>query len=162
MNMREPTFFLQPLPRDFAAVRDELLSRLRALVPEADVAEVGSTAIPELPGKQDLDLLVRAPAAIFHRVRATLDDTFPRDPNQLSSAIYQGYRVPAPFDVAIQLTVHGGPHDRFFDFLDALRAGPALVAAYASLKREFHGRPMAEYRAAKAAFIEVTLARRRS
>lgn len=136
-----------------------MLARIRAVVLEADVHEVGSTAIPGLPGKQDLDVLVRSERDAFDATRDRLDAHFPRNPDQLSTHEYQGYRVPSALDVAIQLTVRGGPYDDFLRFLAALHADPALVARYAALKHAFHDQPMSDYRAAKSAFIEGVLAR---
>ncbi len=60
-------------------------------------------------------------------------------------------------DVAVQLIVAGGEHDSFVEFADALRADGALVERYNALKQSWDGRPMEEYRAAKAEFIEAVL-----
>ncbi|HJL26117.1 MAG TPA: GrpB family protein [Polyangiaceae bacterium LLY-WYZ-15_(1-7)] len=159
-------FHLRDVPRaQLDAERDRVLARLRsALPPAANAREVGSTAIPTLPGKGDLDLLVRAPAPAFDATRAALDALFPRDPQQLSCADYQGYRVPSPLglDIAIQLTVLDGRWDDFLPFLDALRTDPDLLARYAALKRAWDGRPMDAYREAKAAFIRAALAAQRA
>lgn len=59
--------------------------------------------------------------------------------------------------MAIQLTVEGGAHDNFLDFLERLRASASLRAEYNELKRSFDGRDMDEYRYAKAVFIERVL-----
>lgn len=150
-------FLLQLAPPDLAEERDRILAAVRSVAPQAEVLEVGSTAIAGVIGKQDLDLLVRVVPAEFVRTRALLDSAFARDAQQLSNDRYQGYRVASSVDAALQLTVRGCEYDRFTLFLDALREDPALVRAYNALKRRWHGRPMADYRAAKAAFIESVL-----
>lgn len=151
-------FRIQPAHPDLEATREALLDGLRALVPRADVLEVGATAIPGCIGKGDLDVLVRADAADFEATRAALDGRYPRNPDQLSNAVYQGYTVPTDgLDAAIQLTVRGGPYDDFEPFLEALRADPAEVAAYNALKRVWNGRDMDAYRAAKGAFVQGVL-----
>ncbi|MEZ4316870.1 MAG: FAD-dependent oxidoreductase [Myxococcota bacterium] len=150
-------FLLAPEAPGLSGERDRLLARLAALVPDAEVLEVGSTAIPGCIGKGDLDVLVRAPAARFEAVRAALDAVFPRNPHQLSNAEYQGYTVPSELDVAIQCTVKGGPYDDFEPFLVALRGDPGLVRDYDALKRQWNGQPMDAYRAAKSAFIRGVL-----
>lgn len=152
-------FHLKPTDPRLATERDQLLSTLAKLVPEADVVEVGSTAIPGVIGKGDLDVLVRVPEGRFQATRQALDGAFPRNPEQLSNAIYQGYTVPSELDVAIQLTVAGGPYDDFLPFLEALRAEPELVQAYNALKRRWDGKPMDAYREAKSSFIQAVLAR---
>lgn len=158
----DDVFRIAPPDPALPAERDRLIARIRAAIPGVPVREVGSTAVDGVIGKGDLDLLVLAPADRFDDVRAALDGLFDRNPRQYASPIYQGYTVasPAGLDVAIQLTVAGGPHDTFDAFLDALRADPALVDAYNALKRRWHGRSMDGYRADKAAFIASALARR--
>ena len=112
------------------------------------------TAVPGAVGKQDVDILVRVPALSFDSTRRILDAAFERDLAQLSTCDYQGYKVSRDPDVAIQLTVSCGPHDRFIPFLLALRSDPILLARYNCLKRRWHGCPMKDYRKAKAEFIE--------
>jgi GrpB-like predicted nucleotidyltransferase (UPF0157 family) len=154
----DDVFRLLPPPANLDSERDRIEATIRAVIPTgATVDEVGSTAVPGLVGKQDLDFLVTAPSARFAEVRAALDAAFDRNPDQLSTDVYQGYRVPSPLDAAIQLTVAGGPHDDFRAFLNALRRDAGLCARYAALKHAHDGRPMREYRAAKGAFIEATL-----
>ena len=155
--MDERFHLCTPDPALLAAERDRVLALLRALLPGIPCLEIGSTAVPGVIGKGDIDLLVRAPAAQLEAVRACLDGVLARNPAQLSNAQYQGYRVDSPLDVAVQLTVAGGPYDDFLPFLEALRADPALVAAYNALKRAWDGRPMDDYRAAKSKFIEEVL-----
>jgi len=152
-------FHVQPADPRLDAERARSLALVSEVAgPEAEVLEVGSTAVEGVIGKGDIDLLVRAPAEHFDTVRARLDAAFPRNPDQLSNDVYQGYTVDSPLDVAIQCTVTGGPFDDFEPFLVALRADPALVAAYNALKRRWDGQPMEAYRSAKRAFIEGVLA----
>jgi len=75
----------------------------------------------------------------------------------MSTEIYQGYTVNSELDVALQLTIEGGPHDTFLDFLENLRRSPELREEYNKLKKEFHGAPMTSYRDAKSRFIEASL-----
>ena len=156
----EDLFLLSDVdPGLLAAERDRVLADLRLAVPEAEIFEVGSTAVAGVIGKGDLDLLVRAEAGRFDAVRGQLDAILARNPDQLSSEIYQGYRVDSPLDVAVQLTATGCSHDNFLAFLDALRADEGLVARYNDLKRAWHGRPMEAYRRAKGEFIRAVLDR---
>ena len=140
--------------------RKRLRSCLQQHMPSAWIHEVGSTAVPGVIGKQDLDFLVRVPASAFRTTRAQLDQLFPRHTEQLSNDSYQAYRVPSPIDVAIQLTIENGDYDTFLVFLERLRASATLRGAYNQLKRRYDGRPMDEYRDAKAAFVASVLAPR--
>lgn len=140
--------------------RNRILRLLRAQIPPERVYEVGSTAVPGVVGKQDLDFLVLVPARDFLCTRTKLDRHFPRNAEQLSTDVYQGYRVDSDLDVAIQLTVEDGPYDTFLVFLDRLRNSESLRSEYNELKRAFEGRPMKAYRDAKHAFIERVVADR--
>lgn len=140
-------------PARLRAEAQRAIDLVQGAAPWAEVFEVGSTAFPGVIGKGDIDLLARAPQADFGRTRRALDAALDRNPDQLSNARYQGYRVASALDVAVQLTVTGGPYDDFEPFLAALRADPAEVAAYNALKRRWHGQPMDAYRQAKRAFI---------
>lgn len=152
-------FMLRDIPR--ARLDREcrrVLARLQDALPEgAEALEVGSTAVEGVIGKGDIDVLVRVPAPAFDEARARIDALFPRNPEQLSNEIYQGYLVPSELDVAIQLTVKGGAYDDFVPFLELLRASPELVGRYNALKRAHDGGPMDRYREEKAAFIRAAL-----
>ncbi|MFC4348935.1 GrpB family protein [Kordiimonas lipolytica] len=133
-------------------------SAVKAILPDADVREVGSTAVAGAIGKQDIDLLVRVAPNAFTEARDTLDEVFPRNSEQLSTCDFQGYLIPDDLDVAVQLTVHGGQYDVFLPFLDALTSDAVLLEAYNQLKRDWHGKSMQDYRTAKSTFIEAVLA----
>lgn len=130
-------------------------------MPFAEVFEVGSTAVPGLIGKGDLDVLVRCPAERFSELTAILDQVLSFNPEQLNDAQYRGYHWWLPDGSeggAVQATVTGCPYDSFLEFREALLAEPRWIEAYNRLKREYDGHEMARYREAKAAFIERVLA----
>ncbi len=139
------------------AERTRVLNLIASAVPLERIFEVGSTAVQGVVGKQDFDFLVRVPKAEFEKTRDLLDQHFNRNSEQLSNDVYQGYTVTSDFDVAIQLTVEGGPNDTFLEFVDLLREDDALRIRYNRLKEAFDGRPMDEYRDAKSEFIENAL-----
>lgn len=131
---------------------------LASIIPADQFHEVGSTAVAGVIGKQDLDFLVLVPKADFLTTRAALDQMFQRNAEQLSNAVYQGYIVSSEPDVAVQLTIKGGPNDNFLEFVELLRGNDRLITRYNKLKEKFDGQPMDKYRAAKRAFIEQALA----
>ena len=145
-------------PATLEKERERALELLTEVVPVEYVHEVGSTAIDGLIGKQDLDFLVRVPLHEFQASRAALDKRFTRNAEQLSNDEYQGYKTDSDHDVAIQLTIEGGPYDTFLIFLDQLRKRSDLRDEYNELKKTFDGRAMSEYRAAKREFVENVLA----
>jgi GrpB-like predicted nucleotidyltransferase (UPF0157 family) len=160
VNAMAELFAIQNIDDDvLQAECERVFVLLRSLLPSIEIHPVGSTAVPGVVGKQDIDLLVRVPASQFETTQQTLDAHFARNPDQLSTDDFQGYHVESPFDVAIQLTIADGPYDNFLAFLSALRSDPAIVDAYNALKRQWNGRPMEEYRQAKHDFIQAVLSR---
>jgi GrpB-like predicted nucleotidyltransferase (UPF0157 family) len=144
-------------PEVLAASSLAAVTAIRALVPEADVQEAGSTAVPGAIGKQDIDIVVRVNAGQFPSARSVLDASYQRNPLQPSTPDFQSYTVSADPDISVQLTVKDSPFDCFHRFLEALRSDAALLARYNDLKRHWNGRPMEDYRKAKAGFIEDAL-----
>ena len=140
--------------------KQRVMELLCAMVPRSCVMEVGSTAVQGLIGKQDVDFAVCVPRRRFVATRRVLDAALSRNPGQLSDSQFQGYLVASPLDIAVQLTVEGGPYDDFSAFLAALKASATLREAYNALKRYWDGRPMEDYRGAKAAFIAAALRKR--
>lgn len=144
-------------PAVVEAERARALNLIASAIPRSSIHEVGSTAVAGLVGKQDLDFLVLVPKAEFRATRSVLDQFFKRNPEQLSNDVYQGYTVSSDLDVAIQLTVEGGPNDTFFAFINLLRGSAVLRHEYNQLKEAFDGRSMDNYREAKREFIENAL-----
>ncbi len=137
--------------------RRSTLFRLLNIVPEACIFEVGSTAVDGVIGKQDLDFLVRVATTEFLPARTALDQIFSRNPEQLSNGKFQGYHVESELDVAVQLTIEGGPYDHFLTFLTALKSNADLRQKYNALKMKYDGALMSDYREAKHQFIERVL-----
>ena len=151
-------FWLRDQPPAFLAEAGrKTIEAIQKLIPDAEVYEVGSTAVPGAIGKQDIDVLVSVPSHLFQSAQAILDAAYARDLQQFSSADYQGYCVSVDPDIKVQFTVMGSRYDRFLPFLEALRSDPKLLKRYNRLKLRWNGRPMIEYRKAKARFIEAVL-----
>lgn len=138
-----------------------VIRMVRALVPFAEVKEIGSTAVAGVIGKQDLDVLVRVENKNFGLAKRKLDECFSRNEAQLSNEDIQGYRIDSKADIALQLVVKDGPYDCFDEFLTALLQDASLRAAYNCLKMQWDGKSMQEYRTAKGHFIEDVLAKMR-
>jgi len=149
-------------PKALESERQRVHSMLAECCLPGRLIEVGSTAVPGLVGKQDLDFLVLVTAADFSVARQKLDQLLDRNPLQLSNEQYQGYKVKSSMDVAIQLTIEGSPYDTFLGFLECLKVNPEVREKYNRLKQTYDGKPMHEYREAKSAFIESTLSSRQS
>ena len=144
---------------DSSARYAHVVAHVQALLPMATIEHVGSTAIPGALSKGDLDVLVRVHPADFQFARAALDEALRRSQRNPSTTDYAEYG----FDLdgcsaSIQLAAIGSWHDRRFrGWKDALLAEPSLLDRYNGLKLRFEGRPMHEYDAAKASFIDAVL-----
>jgi uncharacterized protein len=148
----------------FRAQVDELLPQVQSLVrtvaARADVQEMGSTAVPGVLTKGDLDINVRLQnREEFDRVVTFLAGHFAIHQPQnwidgyASFADEHSYALP----VGIQVTILGHPEDKFIGQRDRLAANPELVAKYNALKMSFEGRDANDYRASKWEFIETYL-----
>ena len=138
---------------------DDQSRRIRAVLPEADIQHVGSTAIPDSLTKGDLDIQVRVPADVFSRAVERLGTLYRVNAGSQRTetfAAFQDDTTNPP--LGVQLSVIGASEDFFWKVRDVLRANPSLQRAYDALKQQYEGQPMAVYRAAKQRFIEALMA----
>jgi GrpB-like predicted nucleotidyltransferase (UPF0157 family) len=142
-------------------------AQLRQLFP-APTFHVGSTAVPDLPAKPILDLLLGAPdlASIEARIPELTAFGYrykPEHEREIPERRY--FSRPAADAAAIHLhaVVLGAALWRdHLAFRDALRSDPALAREYAELKRDLavlHADDRAAYTDAKGPFITRVLAR---
>jgi 5-(carboxyamino)imidazole ribonucleotide synthase len=141
-----------PYFREDAAVRDwdprtqDVARRVADLVsqrrPDVRVEHIGSTAVPNLPGKGVVDLAIEAPSAEIPGITAVLhelgfgpqsgpDPWPPTRPMLTGSLELDG----TPYRLHLHVHPTGGDFSRDVTFRDALRADPSLVEGYAALKR---------------------------
>jgi GrpB-like predicted nucleotidyltransferase (UPF0157 family) len=149
----------QEIRSSVLAVFESLRAIIVALLPQARVEHIGSTAIPGAITKGDLDLCVQVERGEFQEADRILGARFARNVGSaqtasLSSFVDDTWSVP----VGVQLVVLGGDADFFVRWRDVLRRSPAVLREYNLLKSHWQGRSHAEYRAAKTAFIESKLA----
>ena len=111
--------------------------------PDLVVEHIGSTAVPGLPGKGVVDLVIATEPDDVQRVAAMLFDLGfgpqpGQDPFPPSRPMLVGSMVED--DTLFRIHVHVQPRGdeliRDLAFRDALRADPELLAAYAALKSE--------------------------
>ena len=132
---------------------------LAAMLPRsAEITHVGSTACPGLETRGDLDILVRVPPDRFPEAEAALAGAFARNTGSIRTGDFVAFEMTGTsMPVGIQLAAKGGAFDHFHLFAAALSAHPALVDGFNEIKRLFDGQAMADYRAAKALFINAVL-----
>jgi GrpB-like predicted nucleotidyltransferase (UPF0157 family) len=134
--------------------------RISKLLPDAEIAHVGSTAVPGALTKGDVDLLVRTSAAGFDQAVRALRATYAVHQPENWTATYASFVDPESTDppVGVQLAVAGSDEDAFFGpFIDALTNDPELLARYNALKLELDGSDYERYTRAKGEFVERVL-----
>lgn len=142
-----------------AARYRDVADRVLAAVPGAVVEHVGATAVAGLLTKGDLDVQVRVPREGFAAAVLALS-VLPGF--RLAAGAYlppdgQSFEVSSDGDgvpVGLHVTVNGSAADEQWVYREILRRDDDVRAAYQSLKRAFHGRPMADYRTEKEAFFD--------
>ncbi|GLC23545.1 GrpB family protein [Roseisolibacter agri] len=167
LGLASGTIALRPHDPAWARAFDDEARRIRDALGAlpAEVAHVGSTAVPGLAAKPILDLLVGIP-----RMEDVAAYVAPLE--ALGYASRGEYGLPGRHylvrdDAAGRRTHHlnvvplGGPFWRtHVGFRDALRAQPERRAAYEALKRDLatrHAGDRPAYTEGKAAFIQATL-----
>jgi len=145
----------------YAAERDQVARVLGDLAVE--IHHIGSTAVPGLPAKPVIDLLVAVrrleEASACMAALETLGYRFVDHPQNVDRRFF---RKGLPRSHHLHIVALGSPayHDHL-DFRDALRAEPSLRQRYAALKEALAGRykyERAKYVEGKSAFVAETLA----
>jgi GrpB-like predicted nucleotidyltransferase (UPF0157 family) len=133
---------------------------ITALLAEAEVEHIGSTAVPGALTKGDLDLLVRVPHSQFDSAVAALRRRYAvNQPQSWTSQFASFKQEPADeIPVGVQLVTAGGKDDALFlAWRDRLRADSGLRERFNAFKRGQVGAGSDEYIEAKAEFIEAEL-----
>lgn len=148
--------FAEKVKKLFGRIRSELLDKF----PNADIQDMGSTSVPGLLTKGDLDINMRVDKEDFAAAVEYLKTKY--HPHQLGNwsdgfASFSDGEGNNELPLGIQVTVKGHEEDKFLRQRDLLASRPDLIAKYNKLKQEYNGREMDEYRQAKWRFIEDNL-----
>lgn len=136
----------------------EVLWKIEAALPSAEICHVGSTAVPGLWTKGDLDVVVRVTASEFSEAEVVLEGMFSRNTGSFRSDEFAAFLDSSTDpDLGVQLVVIGSSVDNFLAWRHRLESDPQLRREYDELKRRFEGKSMEAYREAKAQFIEARL-----
>ncbi len=131
-------------------------AELDALLPEARIEHIGSTAVPGSLTKGDLDICVIVEAEEFDAAARALTERFAIHQPENWSATLASFTAPAEdgIDVGVQLVPADSADERHFvGWRDRLRADPELRARYDELKRRHQADGVDAYRAAKEVII---------
>ena len=146
----------------YQAACNELFIRyerdIKTLIPNARVEHVGASSIPFAVSKGDLDIFVGVDLGAFEDVIERLTTLgFTEKLDTLRTPELCMLESTLGDDVALQVVASGSEFECFLRFRDKLRANPALVQQYNTLKMSCEGWPQEEYREKKSDFIEHVL-----
>jgi GrpB-like predicted nucleotidyltransferase (UPF0157 family) len=139
-----------------ATVFERLRTRLAALIPDARIEHVGSTAVAGSLTKGDLDVCVIVTAEDFAAATEILAGYYSvHQPENWNEALASFTAPPEDgVEIGIQLIVSGGAdEDCFIGWRERLRSDPGLRARYDRVKRDHAGGSVEDYRAAKEQLI---------
>ncbi|PME38876.1 hypothetical protein BCV39_00565 [Vibrio sp. 10N.286.55.E10] len=147
----------------YQAACNELFIRyerdIRKLIPNARVEHVGASSIPFAVSKGDLDIFVGVELGELEDVIDRLTTLgFTEKLDTLRTPELCMLESTSSDDVALQVVANGSEFECFLRFRDKLRANPALVQQYNTIKMACEGWSQDEYREKKSSFIEHVLA----
>lgn len=149
----KPSEYFQPQARPiFKKIKAELIR----LFPSADIQDMGSTAIPGLLTKGDLDINLRGDRQDFNQAVNYLKKHYKTIQLHNWNDGFASFEDESSYDlpVGIQVTVKNHKEDKFLKQRQLLESSPKLVNKYNKIKKSHHGKEMDEYRKAKWEFIE--------
>ncbi len=155
MRLLEPEFY----QFDANAIFEKIAAQLRSALPEATIEHIGSSAMPGVISKGDLDVFVGVDADQFASAVKSIgqlgfrvkEDTLRTD--QLCP--FEGFGF--PLDVGIQLVELGSRFESFRRFRELLTSNLYLRDRYNQVKRAAAPLDENSYRAAKQKFIQEVL-----
>jgi GrpB-like predicted nucleotidyltransferase (UPF0157 family) len=160
MKLVAPEAYQPGLHRQYQRVA----ARLRLLVPCATVEHIGSSSVPGVVSKADLDVCLIVCVSQLEDVVQTLKrNGYTEKTNTLRTGELCMLVSDSPNDGhAVQVVASGSQFESFFvAFRNLLLASPELVAQYNQVKTEAAKRGSEHYREAKSRFIATALAAQR-
>lgn len=136
-----------------------LAAQISAALPTATIEHIGSSAVPGLLSKGDLDVYVAVEPVDFAYATAALEGLgFQIKEDSLRTESLCPFVVEGhPLDVGVQLVARGSRFEFFLTLRDLLIADASVREAYNQLKQGSGDLDPHRYRAVKSAFIERVL-----
>lgn len=151
VHFQEEQYFQRQIESLFSKQK----SNLRSFLPYADIRHVGSTAVPGMITKGDLDIQVRVAEKDFEAAKKILDALYDRNEGSPATEHFISFKddsIKPP--LGIQLTVKDSELDIFWKITEVLKESESWRNAYNELKQTFEGHDMDEYRKAKSDLLQ--------
>jgi GrpB-like predicted nucleotidyltransferase (UPF0157 family) len=144
-----------------AAAYEDAELLLSAILPDARIEHVGSSAVPGAYSRGGVDICVAVPRGAFDEALGVLIEAGCLQRSQEDAADrHATLAMPsAQLSVTLQLIETGSGHESLMRVRDALRADAALLARLDAAKSEGAAQGDAAYAAAKGRFFEILLKR---
>lgn len=152
------SFSPEPVLRDVIELRRRAaFAELAALLPEARLEHVGSTAVPGGWTSGVIDILVRVDKKGFAAAQGTLAKRYAAEGNGKAKDGLGTFRD-AEGGLRIYLAVAGGEHDDLVEKRELMRGHPLLRERYDAVRRRHNRGDAAAYQTAKDRFWAVLMA----
>ena len=170
LEYKEEVAKLKEYQPQFPVIAEYLIEELQKALPGIEAEHVGSTSVPDCPGKGVLDIMVLFQStAERERIKETLRtlgfqnqttrDPFPEDrPMRVGSFFFEEQSYPVHIHV---ISAFSGEVEELRSFREALKSSIQLRSEYAELKKEIIEKGITDtvdYAESKSAFIEKQLA----
>jgi GrpB-like predicted nucleotidyltransferase (UPF0157 family) len=141
------------------SIFDELSKKIKAVLPNARVEHIGSSAIEGALSKGDLDLFVGVVKNEFQVSLASIKQLgfVEKEGTLRTESLCMLVTDKFNHEVAIQLVANGSEFEDFLRFKNIMQNNPDLLSEYNQLKRDAARLSEIEYRAKKSEWIEKQL-----
>ena len=138
------------------AIFESEKTHLKELIPEADIQQVGSSAIPGALGKFDIDIQIRISGELFKSVEVIMQQYYQeKHKERLWNEDLMVFlsKEENSEKIDYMVTVIDSPYDDYYRVRDYFINNPEALADYNAFKMHYEGKPYHEYRTAKGAYL---------
>jgi GrpB-like predicted nucleotidyltransferase (UPF0157 family) len=130
-------------------------AEIDALCPGLDIQHVGSSAIPGMFTKFDIDIQIRVTPEQFSKAVEAVKTKYTEKHPVLWNEEFALFKSHPTSDVEIDcmITIIGSKNDIYHSLRDFMINNPEVIEKYNELKVKYEGRTMKDYRDAKKIFL---------
>lgn len=139
---------------DLKKLFDQYKVQVLGVMPYSEIEHVGSSAIPDIDSKGDLDIQIRVAMKDLDRAIIGCDKLFIRRYENLWTNEFAMFTDPKQqIKIDIMLTVKDSAYDSFFRIRDAMIENQTIRQRYIDFKKQYSDFTSDQYRKAKHTFF---------